>query len=500
MNVKGRVLVVDDNRTSRLIAGKALEQIGCDWEEAVDGVTALSLLEQSEFDLVLLDIEMPGMDGLEVMRRLRANAQHRDLPVLIVSGHDGDMDLVAQAIQLGAEDFLSKPFNPTLFKARVQSCIEKRKLRRVEIDYLNEICRLTEAALVMEAGKFHPAALQLDSVAARPDALGRLASIFMEMAHQVYDREIGLRNKIRTLKGGALLLAQGALWGLVLPLSVLIYRENELTLGVAFWTNIIAGLICCAWALGTGKSLRVTKAEMGFLLQWALIFGLSSIVLFEAAGRVTGIALSIVMALQGFAVFAIAALKRIEAPSLRRFAGLGIGLIGVLALLLVRDPEAGVNNWVWLLVAMLVPLLYGMIDILLAVKHPPTLNPVVSSGLVLVLSGVLILPIALVQGHWFTVGPNMATTDMLIALAGFCIGVCTVLYILLIAMAGAVFASQSAYAITVAGIAWSVLLLGEALTVWTLVTLVTIVVGLVLVGPKREAGNIEVEFHRRARA
>jgi len=67
-------------------------------------------------------------------------------------------------------------------------------------------------------------------------------------------------------------------------------------------------------------------------------------------------------------------------------------------------------------------------------------------------------------------------------------------------MAGAVFASQSAYAITVAGIAWSVLLLGEALTVWTMMTLVTIVVGLVLVGPKREAGNIEVEFHRRARA
>ncbi|WP_431299868.1 response regulator [Tabrizicola sp. BL-A-41-H6] len=499
MDVKGRVLVVDDNRTSRLIAGKALEQIGCAWEEAEDGAAALARLDGGEVDLVLLDVEMPGMDGLEVMRRLRANPRHRDLPVLIVSGHDGGMDLVAQAIQLGAEDFLSKPFDAMLFKARVLSCIEKRKLRRVELDYLQEIGRLTEAAQVMEGGKFHPAALKLDTVAARPDALGRLAGIFMEMAHQVYDREIGLRNKIRTLKGGALLLVQGLLWGLVLPLSVLIYRENDLTLGVSFWTNIIAGLICCAWALSMGKSLRVTKAEMVFLLQWALIFGLSSVILFEAAGRVTGIALSIVMALQGFAVFAIAALKRIEAPSLRRFAGLGVGLIGVLALLLVRDPDAGVNNWAWLMVAMLVPLLYGMIDILLAVKHPATLDPVVSSGLVLLLSGLMILPVALLQGHWFTVGPGMATTDMLIALAGFCIGVCTVLYILLIAMAGAVFASQSAYAITVSGIAWSVVLLGEALTIWTLVTLVTIVVGLVLVGPKREAGDIEVEFHRRVR-
>jgi hypothetical protein len=82
---------------------------------------------------------------------------------------------------------------------------------------------------------------------------------------------------------------------------------------------------------------------------------------------------------------------------------------------------------------------------------------------------------------------------------GLCIGFCTVLYIRLIAMAGAVFGSQSAYAITVAGIAWSVLLLGEALSFWTGIALLLIVTGLVLVGPKREAGNIEVEFRRRAR-
>jgi len=74
-----------------------------------------------------------------------------------------------------------------------------------------------------------------------------------------------------------------------------------------------------------------------------------------------------------------------------------------------------------------------------------------------------------------------------------------VLYIRLIAMAGAVFGSQSAYAITVAGIAWSVLLLGEALTLWTGVALFLIVLGLALVGPKSEAGNIDVEFRRRAR-
>jgi drug/metabolite transporter (DMT)-like permease len=248
------------------------------------------------------------------------------------------------------------------------------------------------------------------------------------------------------------------------------------------------------------KDLRVKREELMFLLAWAFIFGLSSVVLFEAAGRVSGIALSIIIALQGFAVFAIAAAMRIEAPSLLRFVGLGLGLAGVLALLFVRESVTVGDSLLWLLIAALIPLLYGAIDILIAVKHPPKLDPVVSSGVVLVLSAVLVLPFAVVRGQFFILGTEFSVTEALIAVTGLCIGLCTVLYIRLIAMAGAVFGSQSAYAITVAGIAWSVLLLGEALSFWTGIALLLIVTGLVLVGPKREAGNIEVEFRRRARS
>jgi drug/metabolite transporter (DMT)-like permease len=417
----------------------------------------------------------------------------------VVSGLDGDMDVVVSAIELGAEDFLPKPLDPTLFRARVMSSIDKKRLRDAELENLRRIDRLSEAAHVMETGRFNPASLQLESVAARPDAIGRLASVFMEMAHQVYDREVALQRNIRTLKGGALLLLQGVLWGLVVPLSVMIYRDNPLSLGVTFWSNLAAGALCCAWAIGSGKSLRITLPDFFFLLSWAFIFGLSSIVLFEAAGRVSGIALSIIIAMQGFAVFTIAAAMRIEAPSLRRFAGLGLGLIGVLALLLVRETVPGIDDWTWLLVAMLVPILYGAIDILLAVRHPPTLDTIVSSGLVLVLSAVLVLPLALLRGHYYTLGADLSVGDALVVVTGVCIGFCTVLYIRLIALAGAVFASQSAYAITVSGIAWSVILLGEAMSLWTIVALALIMSGLALVGPKREAGNVEVEFRRRTR-
>jgi len=492
-----RVLIVDDSSTSRLIARKALRQLGCQTVEAEGGEQALDLIGRDSFDLILLDIEMPGLDGLEVLRRMRAG--RIETPVLVVSGQEGNLDVVVAAIELGAEDFLPKPFDATLFRARVMSSIEKKRLRDAEVDYLRQMDKIAEAARVMEEDKFHPDRLGLDKVATRPDSAGRLAAVFMEMARQVHERELGLQRKVRTLKGGGLLLLQGVLWGLVVPLSVLIYHENTMTLGVTFWSNLVAGLVCCVWAVAQGKSLKVTAADLRFLLIWAFLFGISSVVLFEAAGRVTGIVLSIILALQGFAVFGIAAMMRIEAPSLRRFLGLTLGLVGVLALLLFKGDAGGLDSWAWVAIALAVPIFYGAIDIWLAVKHPPDLDSIVSSGLVLVLSAVMVLPLALARGHWFGMGEGIDLTDVMIGLTGVCVGLCTVFYIRLIALAGAVFASQSAYAITVAGIAWSVVLLGEVLSVMTIVALVLVIAGLALVGPKREAGNVEVEFRRTRR-
>lgn len=499
MSTPGRVLVVDDDGMSRRKLSMAIRNLGFEWVEADSGEAALAFLKDNDADLILLDIVMPGMDGFAVLDALRAEKRLSSIPVLVVSGMDGDMKSVARAIELGATDFLPKDFDPVLFKARVASCVEKRRLRAVELDYLAQVDRLSAAAMVMESGRFRPGSLQLDSVAARPDAIGRLASIFVEMAHQVYDREVALQRNVRTLRGGVLLLLQGLLWGLVVPLSVLIYRTNQMSLGVTFWSNLVAGVFCCAWALSSGMRLRVHRPDMTFLFSWAAIFGLSSIVLFEAAGRVSGIALSIIIALQGFAVFLIAAAMRIEAPSLLRFFGLGLGLVGVLALLLARESVTVGDSLFWLLIAALIPILYGAIDILIAVKHPPKLDPIVSSGLGLLLSAALVLPFAVMRGQFFVPGIEPSWTDALIVLTGLCVGLCTVLYIRLIAMAGAVFGSQSAYAITVAGIGWSVLLLGEALSLWTGVALLLVVLGLVFVGPKREAGDIEVEFRRRAR-
>jgi len=110
---------------------------------AEDGFQALELIQAHEFDLVLLDIMMPRMNGYQVLEQLKANPDLRHIPVLVISALD-DLDSVVKCIELGAEDYLPKPFNPILLKARISACLEKKRLRDQEKAYLEEIRRERE--------------------------------------------------------------------------------------------------------------------------------------------------------------------------------------------------------------------------------------------------------------------------------------------------------------------------------------------------------------------
>lgn len=126
------ILVVDDSRMMRLALVRALHQIGFEnVKEAPDGRQALELIHQRRFDLMLLDIEMPVMTGLEVLQTLRSRPQAEWFPVIVVSGSEETSSAV-RCIEAGAEDYLPKPFNPTLLRVRVTTSIEKKHLRDLE--------------------------------------------------------------------------------------------------------------------------------------------------------------------------------------------------------------------------------------------------------------------------------------------------------------------------------------------------------------------------------
>lgn len=131
-----RVLVVDDIASNRFIIITYLKKQNIpNIVEAENGSEAIECLMKDKFDLVLLDVMMPEINGYEVLQWIKKNKDIRHIPVIMITALD-DMDITVKCIEAGAEDYLSKPFNPVLLRARVTACLEKKHLRDVEREYL----------------------------------------------------------------------------------------------------------------------------------------------------------------------------------------------------------------------------------------------------------------------------------------------------------------------------------------------------------------------------
>lgn len=193
----GRILVVEDGLVNRLALTRALQVRGHTVVAVVDGVDAMLALREQIFDLVLLDIEMPRKNGFETLAEIKADLALRELPVIVISSVE-DTASVVRCIEMGALDHLPKPFEPALLDARLRSALSAKRLRDLELEYLEQVRRLTVAAEDLETDAFDGASL--DVVAARTDPLGTLARTFVRMAGLVRAREEALRRQVRELK------------------------------------------------------------------------------------------------------------------------------------------------------------------------------------------------------------------------------------------------------------------------------------------------------------
>jgi adenylate cyclase len=124
----GNILIVDDNEMNREVLSRRLERQGYTFATAEDGIEALELMRAQSFDLVLLDIMMPRMNGYQVLEAMKNDVTLHGIPVIVVSAVS-ELDSIVRCVELGAEDYLFKPFNPVLLKARLNAILEKSKLR-----------------------------------------------------------------------------------------------------------------------------------------------------------------------------------------------------------------------------------------------------------------------------------------------------------------------------------------------------------------------------------
>jgi class 3 adenylate cyclase len=134
----GRILVVDDNASNRDLLFRRLARDGHQVIRASSGRRALEILAVEEVDLVLLDLMMPHLNGFQVLERLKADERLHAVPVIMISGLQ-ETDSVIRCIEAGAEDYLAKPFNPILLRARISACLERKRWRERERRYLERI-------------------------------------------------------------------------------------------------------------------------------------------------------------------------------------------------------------------------------------------------------------------------------------------------------------------------------------------------------------------------
>lgn len=181
---QGHILVVDDNRINRIVLTRALETLGYSVATAEHGRQALDRLHEPQeppIDVVLLDILMPELDGYETLTQLQADPQLRHIPAIMISALD-ELDSVVRCIELGAADYLLKPFNPVLLRARVGACVEKKRLRDAEQQYLRGLERELEIGREIQSG-FLPATLPQPNgweIAARFRAAREVAGDFYD--------------------------------------------------------------------------------------------------------------------------------------------------------------------------------------------------------------------------------------------------------------------------------------------------------------------------------
>ena len=150
-DAQGHLLIVDDNKVNRLLLSRNIELLGHRASLAENGRVAMEMLKSQSFDLLLLDIEMPEMNGFEVLEAIKSDTELRELPVIVTSSVEG-LDNVVRCIELGAEDYLPKPVNKTLLSARVSSSLEKKRLRDEQKRLLERFATTEVAQDLQETG------------------------------------------------------------------------------------------------------------------------------------------------------------------------------------------------------------------------------------------------------------------------------------------------------------------------------------------------------------
>jgi signal transduction histidine kinase len=237
----GKMLIVDDESLNREILIRRLQREACRAVGARSGPEALELLKRETFDVVMLDIQMPGMNGIEVLQALKQDVRLRHLPVIMLSALT-DVDRVARCIELGAEDYLPKPVNAVLLRARLGASLEKKRFRDQEQAQAEELLRASKLQSIgaLAGGLAHDFNNMLTAVLGNLSLLRYRGNIPPDGVQNVLEAERGVsraqeltRYLLTFAEGGAPIKESVALEPLLRDTSAFVLRGSNVQCGIA---------------------------------------------------------------------------------------------------------------------------------------------------------------------------------------------------------------------------------------------------------------------------
>lgn len=283
----------------------------------------------------------------------------------------------------------------------------------------------------------------------------------------------------------AILIVVGLAWGLSIALGRMLMLTGVPVLGVIFWQMSLGAVALAVWAGVSRTSLRVPWGAWPYFGVIAFIGTLlPNSFSYRATEQLPGGVMAIVIALVPMAALPIALALRLERFDLMR--GLGV-VCGALSVALLIGPDASLpepQKWVWVLIALIAPICYGVEANYVAVRGLKTVNALQVLFYASLIGSVLLLPIVIWRQEFISMAtPWDSRHALLVGLSLLHVFSYTA-YVWLVDRAGAVFASQTAYIVTFAGVGWSMILLGETYSIWIWAALLVMMLGLFLVRPK----------------
>lgn len=289
---------------------------------------------------------------------------------------------------------------------------------------------------------------------------------------------------------GLVLVALGVGWGATQPLGKIAASTGHQAFGLIFWQLVVCCVVLGLLTVLRGKSLPLHAKALRF---YAVVAVLGTLVpnatFFTSVARLPSGIMSILISMVPLLAFPIAMALGQDQFSLRRLAGLALGLTGVALIALpgASLPDAGMVAYLPL--AMVGPLFYAFESIYVARVGTPGMDAVQAMFGASLVGLVLCVPVVLLTGHWFAMPLPPGRPEMALILSSALHALLYCAFVWLAATAGAVFAAQSAYIVTAAGMIWAMVLLGERFGAMVWVAAAVMLVGLSLVQPRRQAAE-----------